>query len=502
MHIVSYKNYRYLIICLSCFFLAALFLSLSFVSESKILPYFLTCILFFILFVPIYIAISKGKFDLFHPLVFTSLAYFFPYYVIKSLGVLFLDIRSSFSTILYDNYYLSLSILYVIVAYVSLAVGFYLKIGLKLSRKMPSLEKRKSLSIDVNRLILPIFISYLFGIFLSWWLEKAGASGPYVIHQVYLFTLITKVSKFCLFLAWFSFFQNNVSRKRWLPYIFIMTVIEIGLGLTSGSRLFLAWDALICFGAYQYSRWQTAKLREYIIGFSLIIMFLIVGFIFSTTFRSIKFTEFGRFGACNLRDRVYTFKSTVDSISRLSLSEKVEFLKNTIFNRMSSLDTLGLILAHYKDLKTMEKAFGINDNLFPHIFWSFVPRFVYPNKPILMDFSRYFGYIYNETPLEGYSYAAVTAIGDLYRNGGIGAVIIGMLVLGIMLRVLYAWLMERDRSPTAANALLFLFIVMGLRITYEGCYASFLAVSIRHMVIIFAFLFLLSRFGRKRMLKG
>lgn len=63
----------------------------------------------------------------------------------------------------------------------------------------------------------------------------------------------------------------------------------------------------------------------------------------------------------------------------------------------------------------------------------FVPRSVWPNKPLL-----HAGYeankLYYQLPANVYSSAAVTPYGDLYRHGGVWVVIVGMAILGMFVR--------------------------------------------------------------------
>lgn len=63
----------------------------------------------------------------------------------------------------------------------------------------------------------------------------------------------------------------------------------------------------------------------------------------------------------------------------------------------------------------------------------FVPRSVWPDKPVL-DAGYQVNQQYYEMPSNIYSSAAVTPYGDLYRHGGVGIVILGMAILGLFVR--------------------------------------------------------------------
>ena len=67
-------------------------------------------------------------------------------------------------------------------------------------------------------------------------------------------------------------------------------------------------------------------------------------------------------------------------------------------------------------------------------FLGFVPRSVWPGKPVL-DAGYQVNQQYYAMPASVYSSAAVTPYGDLYRHGGVGIVVIGMAILGMFVRI-------------------------------------------------------------------
>lgn len=64
-----------------------------------------------------------------------------------------------------------------------------------------------------------------------------------------------------------------------------------------------------------------------------------------------------------------------------------------------------------------------------------IPRALWPGKPILAT-GYAFGQQYFGIPATVYSSTTITPIGDLYRHGGLAAVLIGMLVFGGLVRML------------------------------------------------------------------
>ncbi len=63
-----------------------------------------------------------------------------------------------------------------------------------------------------------------------------------------------------------------------------------------------------------------------------------------------------------------------------------------------------------------------------------VPRLLWPSKPVY-DISAQFSREYYSLPSSIRSSSAITPIGDLYRHGGLPVAVIGMLLLGVLLRI-------------------------------------------------------------------
>lgn len=84
-----------------------------------------------------------------------------------------------------------------------------------------------------------------------------------------------------------------------------------------------------------------------------------------------------------------------------------------------------------------------------------IPRAIWPGKPILAT-GYQFGQQYYDLPLTVYSSSAITPIGDLYRHGGWVPVIIGMMLLGCVVRLLDSVLDVRA-NPHAIFLVLLLF---------------------------------------------
>jgi hypothetical protein len=84
-----------------------------------------------------------------------------------------------------------------------------------------------------------------------------------------------------------------------------------------------------------------------------------------------------------------------------------------------------------------------------------VPRAIWPNKPILAT-GYQFGQQYFGLPATVYSASAITPLGDLYRHGGWLPVLVGMTLLGCMVR-LFDKVLDVTENPHAVCLVLLLF---------------------------------------------
>ncbi len=99
-----------------------------------------------------------------------------------------------------------------------------------------------------------------------------------------------------------------------------------------------------------------------------------------------------------------------------------------------------------------------------------VPRAVWPDKPILAT-GYQFAQVYYQLPSSVYTSAAVTPTGDLYRHGGLVVLLVGMLLLGMGVRVVDLVLDVR-RTP---HAVLFVLLLFPPLVKYESDYLTLVA---------------------------
>ena len=120
----------------------------------------------------------------------------------------------------------------------------------------------------------------------------------------------------------------------------------------------------------------------------------------------------------------------------------------TLVNRHTSGETVASILA-YGDSVELEVT-GVDLALIPA--FAFVPRVIWADKPAPFSpqvSSAFRGVEGNRTSF------GITHTGDLFLRHGLAGVAIGSLALGLLYRLLYAWLVDRP-DATAVGAVLYL----------------------------------------------
>jgi hypothetical protein len=158
------------------------------------------------------------------------------------------------------------------------------------------------------------------------------------------------------------------------------------------------------------------------------------------------------------------------------LHETVQFGWDRLVERLDGLTSLGIIVANLGALTRDEKALGIDHNIARDLVNSLVPRFLWPEKPIV-GISEQVGWLYYGTEQTS---PAMTYMGDLYRKVGWGGVFPGMLLIELVLRTLYARLIE---GHALTGVRVGVFLLANLAVGYESLYSSYFPTLMRIVVV-------------------
>jgi hypothetical protein len=121
------------------------------------------------------------------------------------------------------------------------------------------------------------------------------------------------------------------------------------------------------------------------------------------------------------------------------------------------------VVSNYEALAPYEESWGIRNNIFVDSVTFFIPRIFWPDKPIAIESSKY-GDLYFNYDENAF---LITPMGDLLRNFGPVGVPIGMLMLGMLLRLLYSTLVE-GAAPSYWRTVIYFMLLTA--ISYESTF--------------------------------
>ncbi|WP_148231210.1 hypothetical protein [Desulfobacca acetoxidans] len=452
------------------------------------LSLFLTALLAALFLYPLLRGWVDGQVDLFHPISFAVLAYLFPNYVIKSLYLLFHGWPEGQSSCpLYLPQYQLMALLLVLLAYLALALGYWLRLGERLGQMLPAPPHFPLDPGESRGLLLALFL----GGYLLIYVLAATWSGFYEREHETTWRQLSCIGYYCFFLMAFLYFRHPAAAPRLkLPLLF-MAVITAAFLLTSGSRYALLMHIMYFLGAWQFARGRGLSRSTLLKALAVPIILLPLVLVISTNYRLVAYKNYGSRSHETASKRIDNFSEAIVKTLNSNVSENVDFAYEILINRLPGLDTLIVVLSAGPQAKALERAFGIDNNIPDDLFWMLVPRLFYPEKPIMMERGKYFGYIYWGQPLSIYSFPALTPIADLYRFGGVLALFVGMLVMGIFLKVVRTWLIGKEGQVGAYAALFYIYLITPLRGAFESSYTSLFFVTSRCLVVLYSFVLLI-----------
>jgi hypothetical protein len=430
----------------------------------------------------------KGKFDFFHPLVFGVFHYILPAFVGGGV-ILALGWSDPFYLVFVEDpkNELPLSLMYVAIGYLAMTIGFFLPVGEFFSKNLETVIPKwdwKPSQVWIGGILLVLsgsivnILSFVRGIIGYQKVESADLFDGLLVFMLTLFTEGT-------ILLWLAIFQTK--KKTTAFYVvLILSVVLIPLRAAMlGTRSGLLAGLFPIIFAFNYSvkkfRWQHTAI--------FVVLFFIalgVGIIYGTTFRSIKGSEarldagdyFGQVGA------------TVDFLASHDPILILEDGMIALAERVDNLSALGVVVSNYEELAPYEAAYGLENNILNDALYSFVPRFLWMDKPNTSDPRAYSDLYFSY----GDNSFAMTLFGDLLRNFGPVGIPIGMMIIGFFLRTIYTALIETD-TPRMWKTVAYYPLLTA--ISYEGFYATLFPSIIRILFVLTVSLYLVNLLVRK-----
>jgi hypothetical protein len=427
--------------------------------------------------------LHKGQFNLFNPLVFAAWSYIFPAFVIGGVMLSFGWSDPYYLTFVENpRYELPLSLMYVTLGYLGIVVGYFLspakKFGKFLERRLPRWDWQPS-EVWLGGLLL---IVAGFGInilgFIRGIVGFQRAESVEAFDGLLIFLLI--VLSEGTVLLWLAVFQTK--QRTGVFYLVLAILIAIiplrvaVLGSRSGFVLSLFPIVMAFVFSGRKLKWQHTTILS--VG---LVIAVCVGMIYGTTFRNIKGSE----DRINAGDYFGQVAATIEYLSETDPLLILEEGAQAMALRVENLSAVGVVVSNYEKLAPYEEAYGLQNNIINDLLYSFVPRFIYPEKPNTSDTRAYSDLYFNY----GENAWTVTPFGDLLRNFGPIGIPLGMMLVGMYLRVIYSTLIETENPAMWKTVAYYPLLTV---ISYESFYAILFPSIIRVLFVLVISLWLVN----------
>src|SRR5205807_3578489 len=176
---------------------------------------------------------------------------------------------------------------------------------------------------------------------------------------------------------------------------------------------------------------------------------------------------------------------TLDYLSNEDPAVVIRESAQSLADRVENLSSLGVVVTNYERLAPYEASYRLENNIVNDSLTAFIPRFIWNDKPTTSDARAYSELYFNY----GDNSFAISPFGDLLRNFGPFGVPLGMLILGVYLRLIYAALIDTPNPALWKKVAYFPLLTL---VSYESFYATIFPSIIRTLFILAISLFLVN----------
>ncbi len=430
-------------------------------SRYFLLPWcFLTGI---VIAIPNLYLLYNKKFNLFNPLVFAAWTYFFPAFAVGGLVLAAGFSEPYYLTFVQDERAdLPLTLVYVMLGYLGLAVGYFIPFGRILGKKIG--DYLPEWNWQPNQVTLPALLLLAIGFFNTGLAFIYGILGFQRVDEIGAYDGLLFLTTFwgieASFILWLVIFRTKTLTANHYLLIGILIISALVKSAFQGNRGSLIFFFILIACAFVFSE-RKIQVRHKFYGGILLSLALVVGMIYGSTFRSIKDTEEQKSIDVYAGSVVETFEKVSDQDISATLGKGF----SSLAVRLESVSPLAVVVSNYEILKPYEESYGLDNNIWKDSITFFIPRIIWHDKPVASE-ARTYGDLYFDY---GENSFVITPMGDLLRNFGPIGVPLGMILLGFMIRVIYASLIE-NRGFSFWRITLFYMLLTNL--SYEGFYGS------------------------------
>ena len=433
--------------------------------------------------------IYKKQFSFYHPLVFAAVTYFVPSFILGGLFIAAGISEPYFMAYVKDpEYNFPLTYIIVMLGYGALAAGFFLPVGKSLGDNIKGILPTPRWKNE--NLYFPALLLLCVGIITTSFAYIVGVLGFQSAQEVGTYDgLILLTTLYWLeasFMLWLLLFKRGKFDILSVVIGSIVLIVSFGKSLYAGNRSSLMHIAILMTLAYMLSG-KKIKLKQGIIIGTLTFLAIIVGMIYGTTFRNVKQSQ------SKVGIEVYTEKigETFDVIGRTDNAKVLQDGFISLSDRILETGTcLAVVVANYEELRPYEEGYDLDNNIWKDTITTFIPRFIWEDKPVASDARRYSDLYFDY----GESSFAITPMGDLIRNFGIPGVVLGMLLLGFILRFIYESLVNEQKFSVWRLTLYYMLLTT---VSYEGFYGTIIPLLIKFGFVSVLGLLAINMFVRK-----
>jgi hypothetical protein len=462
----------------ACSFLVAPLLLWS-LSDSNINKTILVCamVLYLVVMMSVMLMLSHGTRSLLNPMLFAACTYFVPA-AIGAVNLAFSMPIPLYSRLLPEyEHSIIIAIAFQILGYVSLFIGFSLcktTFATKIAHHLPEWKWTYSAVTFPALIILALgdtcrLIAFNLG--SVGFANEVSVFGStfYFLSGLGTFGAIMTSSQ--IFAARKVSFRNVLLSLT----IFVHCIFII---LTSGGKGGPISLVLMILLAYYVSGHLLGIRGVCLLG--IIAIFAILGGVaYGMGFRQ----HMGEERKASISEYYEMAESTINDMSRIDVKDTLKTAVDLFLFRVDATTSLAIVIDRRDELKGAEDDYGLSNNIVNDLLSSLIPRAIWNSKPNVAD-AREMSYLYFNATDTSYAFSF---IGDLYRNGGMIAVIVGMGFLGAALRLGYQIMVVASNSIWSKCT----YCVLIIAVNYEGLYSGITPILIRSgLVCVMACLFI------------
>ena len=483
-HRLSKQGTDFLVPAAFSLFVAVVVVFWAIVRIDDVPAFSLALILLVLTILPFVIALARGRLELLEPIHILSFIVAL-YFAVRALYIVF-DVNRTVSQVSYYFYQdtIPLALCYVILGYLSLLVGYHSSIPSRIVSALPPLTWQWPHSLSVGRVLLV----YAIGLFSQMLLFQSTGSNIWTIGTAaggvpsYYLLALSLFTQYATSMTAISIF--GIGTRKIFVYLFWLLLVPTAIvqSFMWGGRHYLLAAVTTVLVAYHYLRRRLSTIQVAVYA---IVIFASV-FPVLAIYRGTYLGSVGR--VSTLAELVEQVQGLAGYLSRLGWSEYVSFAADALMSRSHGIDSLSLIIKYTPGISDFK--YGWEYLLIP--LYAFIPRAIWPDKPLNPSIN--FGQVYIIDPaISAEGSIGQFHIGDLYWNFGLFGIMVGMLLLGIFYRTIYAYLAPAE-SKHPLRVFLYTFFLLQVMQAFEVDIVSMFSNLLKTLV----FLIPVCWFMRKR----